>query len=136
MDWKECINKRIVRSAETADELIKSLIETSKNTLLSADFLFLNETTSVSKLSLCYDSLRELLEALALKKGYKIYNHECYTGFLKDIIGDSELSERFNRIRLLRNSVNYYGQKVDLRDAKDKIEELKSLILEIGELID
>lgn len=136
MDWKECINKRIVRSAETDDELIKSLIETSKNTLLSADFLFLNETTSVSKLSLCYDSLRELLEALALKKGYKIYNHECYTGFLKDIIGDSELSERFNRIRLLRNSVNYYGQKVDLRDAKDKIEELKSLILEIGELID
>ena len=86
MDWKECCNKRIVKEIKKDDELIKSLINISKNKLESENKLSMSDITAASKLSLAYDSLRELLEALAIKHGYKIYNHECYTAFLKEIL--------------------------------------------------
>ncbi|MEK6893013.1 MAG: hypothetical protein AABX07_02310 [Nanoarchaeota archaeon] len=135
MDWEECLAKRIARPAQSDLELIKSLRKTSENKLLSADLLELNETTAVSKLSLYYDSARELLEALAIDKGYKIYNHECYAGFLKEAVGNKNLAERFDRLRILRNSVNYYGQNISLIDTKESISELKILIKELKSLL-
>jgi hypothetical protein len=135
MDWKDCMNKKIVRSGEVDTELIKSLMLTSKNKLLSANLLDLNETTSASKLSLCYDSLRELLEALAISKGYKIYNHECYTSFLKEIIKNLNLAEKFDRLRLLRNSINYYGQNINIKETEEAINELNEMVVEIKKLI-
>ena len=135
MDWKECIGKKIARYSKPDEELIKSLMQSSENKIASSNLLTLNETTSVSKLSLCYDSVRELLEALAISKGYKIYNHECYTGFLKEIINDSRLAEKFDRLRLLRNSINYYGENISVNDAKESIDELKELGKEIKKLL-
>ena len=136
MDWKECITKRIAKSAQIDLELIKSLRETSQNKLTSSKILSLNDVTSASKLSLCYDSLRELLEALAISKGYKVYNHECYTGFIKEIIGNEGLADRFDRIRLLRNSINYYGQSISIEEARESIEEIEELISQIKKFLD
>lgn len=90
MDWKECCNKRLVKDAKPDADMIKSLAESSENKLESESRLSMSDVTAVSKVSLAYDSLRELLEALALKNGYKIYNHECYAAFLKEILGESE----------------------------------------------
>lgn len=135
MDWKECITKKIARLAQPDLELIKSLKQTSKNKLISADILQLSEATSVSKLSLCYDSARELLKALAIGRGYKIYNHECYAGFLKEVVGNEELAKKFDRLRLLRNSVNYYGQSISIVDTKESVDELKMLIKELRILL-
>lgn len=135
MDWRECINKKIARQTKEDIELIKSLTKTSEDKLSSANLLNLSNVTAVSKLSLCYDSLREILEALAISKGYKIYNHECYTGFLKEIINDSDLAENFDRLRLLRNGVNYYGQSLSINDAKESIEELINLRYKILEML-
>ncbi|MBI4016529.1 MAG: hypothetical protein HY363_02440 [Candidatus Aenigmarchaeota archaeon] len=41
----------------------------------------------------------------ALRKGYKIYNHVCYTAFLKEILHNETLAEEFNELRLVRNDV-------------------------------
>ena len=136
MDWKECIVKKIVKSAQVDLELIKSLRQTSENKLTSSKLLSLTAVTSASKLSLCYDSLRELLEALAMSKGYKVYNHECYTGFVKEIIGNEGLASRFDRIRLLRNSINYYGQSISIEAARENIDEIEDLISHIKKLLD
>jgi uncharacterized protein (UPF0332 family) len=135
MDWKECINKKIARSAVADAELVKSLTKISENKLSSAKLLDLNEITYASKLSLCYDSLRELLEALAVKKGYKIYNHECYIGFLKEVINNSALAQIFDRLRLLRNSINYYGQSLSIKDAKMEIASIIELRKEVHKLL-
>ncbi|MEK6826021.1 MAG: hypothetical protein AABX90_00155 [Nanoarchaeota archaeon] len=77
MDWKECCDKKIAKNVKLDKNLINSLKKTSENKLKSSEELILNEINAASKVSLAYDSLRELLEALSLKKGYKIYNHEC-----------------------------------------------------------
>jgi len=118
MDWTECCNKRIVKEVSKDQDFVNSLLKTSMNKLKSMEILELNDVTADSKISLAYDSLRELLEAFSLKKGYKIYNHECYTPFLKEIVIKSELGDEFDELRKLRNQVNYYGKEASIQDAR------------------
>ncbi|MEK6922593.1 MAG: hypothetical protein AABX08_02215 [Nanoarchaeota archaeon] len=127
MDWKECCDKKIAKNVKLDENLINSLKKTSENKLKSSEELIMNEINAASKVPLAYDSLRELLEALSLKKGYKIYNHECYTAFLKEIIGESEKGEEFDKIRIERNAINYYAKEISLEEAKDLIDKIKHL---------
>ncbi|MBI2045677.1 hypothetical protein HYT23_06470 [Candidatus Pacearchaeota archaeon] len=134
IDWKECCSKKTAKSITPDLNLIESLKKSSENKLKSSDELQMNETTSVSKFILAYDSLREALEALASKKGYKIYNHECYTAFLKEVLNQSNLGDEFDEIRKVRNSVNYYGKELSVEDSSGlilKTKKLKEQILQI-----
>lgn len=135
MDWEECCNKRIAKSVKPDTEMIKSLIKSSKNKLDSESKLQMSNVTAASKLSLAYDSLREILEALALKNGYKVYNHECYTAFLKEIINDSDKGDEFDEIRKIRNSVNYYGKEILTEEAEKIIERIKKLRIFVSNLL-
>lgn len=136
MDWFECNKKRIVKEVNIDENLIESLKKTSDNKLNSESKLELNEITAGSKLSLAYDSLRELLEALALKNKFKIYNHECYTPFLKDILKENEKAEEFDELRKIRNSINYYGKDISVNEAKEIIKRIKDLRILILELLE
>ena len=128
MDFKECEEKRIIKKVKADFELCKSLQKSSKKKLSSAKLLEMNETTAASIITLSYDSLRELLEALAIKNGYKIYNHECYAAFLNSIFGEEEYAKSFDSLRKLRNSINYYGQEISVNDAKTVFEDIEKLI--------
>ena len=127
MDWLECNKKRIVKGVSIDFELIESLIKSSKNKSKSELKLELDEVTVGSKISLLYDSLREILEALALKNKFKIYNHECYTAFLKEVLNENEKSEEFEELRKIRNNVNYYGKGISVDEAKGVLKRLKNL---------
>jgi len=127
MDFKDCLKKSIAKEVKTDWELIESLKKTSQNKLDSAKILKLSEVTLGSKISLLYDSLRELLEALAIKNGYKIYNHECYTYFLKEILNESFKGDEFDALRKIRNSINYYGKEISVQEAKDVLKRIKDL---------
>lgn len=134
MDMKECFRKKIAKNVKPDIDMIKSLIKSSENKLKSEEKLVMEEITTGSKISLAYDSLREILEALALKQGYKIYNHECYTAFLKEIINESGKGDEFDEIRRVRNDVNYYGKDISVEEAKDvikRIRELRNFILKL-----
>ena len=78
-DWKGCIDTLTAKKIKPDEGKVKSLIKSSRKKLLSSESLKMNDITAESKFSLSYDSLRELLEAVAIRNGYKIYNHECYT---------------------------------------------------------
>lgn len=135
MDFKECLKKRIAKEVTVDEELIISLIKTSQNKYDSEKKLELNEITAGSKISLLYDSLRELLEALAIKKGYKIYNHECYTCFLKEIIKESTKGDEFDELRKIRNSINYYAKDISIKEAKEVLGRINKLREEIANLL-
>ena len=127
MDWKECCSRRIAKSVKPDIEMITSLIKSSRNKLESESKLIMSEVTASSKLSLAYDSLRELLEALALKNGYKVYNHECYAAFLKEVIKESYKADEFDDIRKIRNAINYYGKGISPEEANGIIARIKKL---------
>ena len=127
MDWKDCLGNKTAKNVNLDLGLINSLIKTSENKLKSSQELKMNETNASSKFSLVYDSLRELLEALALINGYKIYNHECYTSFLKEILNESNKGDEFDEIRKVRNKVNYYGQEITVDESSKIIKSIDSL---------
>jgi uncharacterized protein (UPF0332 family) len=135
MDWEECFKKRIVKEIKRDTDLIKSLIENSRNKLESSNELKMNEITAISKFSLAYDSLREILEALSIEKGYKIYNYECFTAFLKEILNEKEKGNNFDEIRKIRNDVNYYGKQITIEEAEEIIDKIKNLRQEIFNIL-
>ena len=118
MNWEECKNKGFVKVAYLDEELVKSLLGSSKDKFISAERLELDNVTSSSKIALYYDSLREILEALAIKKGFKIYNHECFTCFLSELCHEIDVSYDFDKFRKIRNRVNYYGKRIPLTEAE------------------
>ena len=127
MDWESCCGRRIAKKVQVDDALISSLRKASSNKFVSQKQLPLTSITASSKISLAYDSLRELLEALALQKGYKIYNHECYTPFLREVVKKSDFADEFDQLRRLRNAVNYYGEEFSVEETKNIIGRIASL---------
>lgn len=136
MDWEECCSKKIAKEVSPDENLMNALTKSSKNKLESESKLPMSNVTASSKLSLAYDSLRELLEALALKKGYKVYNHECYAAFLKEAIGESDRGYEFDELRKARNAVNYYGKELTAEEAREVIETIKKLRTAVLELLE
>lgn len=86
VDWKSCKDQRLAKEVKPDRPLIASLLRTSAKKLRSQALLKLDNDTAASKTTLAYDSLRELLEALALSRGYKIYNHESVLKRIEDMI--------------------------------------------------
>ncbi|HIH26075.1 hypothetical protein J4476_05840 [Candidatus Woesearchaeota archaeon] len=128
MDWEKCNKQKLVKEIKTDPELVKSLIMQSNNKLYSSNLLELDIRTAASKFILVYDSLRELLEALAINKGYKIYNHDCYASFLNEIVKDENSAKIFDELRKIRNGINYYGNTISLKEGEALIKQTKILI--------
>lgn len=126
-DWKTCLNQREAKQVQPDEEMAKSLQKTSANKAFSSKELELKQETAASKISLSYDAVRELLEAITLLKGYKIYNHVCYTAFLKEILRANEHTEEFDFLRKIRNDINYYGKEVTLKEAEEILARLEAL---------
>lgn len=128
MDWTACKkNKNLVKEVKADKNLMASLVKSSSKKIYSESLLELNDDTASSKISLSYEALRELLEAVALSKGYKIYNHECYCSFLKEVVNESSLGTEFDEFRKIRNAVNYYGKEVTAEEAKATLEKMNLL---------
>ena len=127
MDWKECVQKRIVKDVKEDKNLITSTREIADIKIRSAEAL--PEEFSIGKITLLYDALRETLESVALENGFKIYNHECYSAFLKEILNLPAEADVFDKLRKIRNGINYYGKKVQQEEAESIIKDLKQLIL-------
>ncbi len=135
MEWETCCNQRLVKEITPDIGLIDSLKKSSQDVIKTTETIVLNETTASTKVSLMYSSVRELLEALALSKGFKIYNHECFAAFLAAKCNKTHLAEKFDRFRKIRNGLRYYGQRISPKEANFLIDEMKSLYTEIAEML-
>jgi len=116
--WNACCKGRDVKRIAPDGEMAASLIKTSSNKADANGQLPLTRVTIAAKISLGYDVVRELLEALALQEGFKIYTRVCYTAFLEEFLKKGGLAEEFDEIRRVRNDVNYYGKDVALEEAE------------------
>ena len=135
LDWTGCINQKFAKEITPDAGQINSIIESALSREKTARMLPIDDTTKETVLSLMYDVLRELLEAISLKNNYKIYNHECYTSFLRVVMKDDAFAEEFDSLRMLRNRINYYGKKIPLDDAKAAISNAKNLVKKAKALI-
>lgn len=129
--WEDCLensavkispdNKRAESLIETAEErlnLIKEITEKNSN------FVFEDYYTSVL----------ELLQAIVLKQGYKLSNHVCLGFYLRDFLKREDLFRLFDDLRYKRNSLTYYGKRMDFETSKKAVEDSKRLIKELKKM--
>jgi uncharacterized protein (UPF0332 family) len=131
MDLDECFRKGLIKKAKIDEELIKSLIEMANINEATVKNAKIDDISISSYVSLAYDSLREVLEAICISKGYKVLSHICIAELLKDLFEDFDYEE-FDRLRYIRNSINYYGTKIEFEQGKEiinKIFLMKKLLL-------
>lgn len=131
MNFKDFIKNGTVRKTTPNKLMVGSIIKNTYDDLRFLEGTKLIELSKRKLVSNYYDSLRSLLEAISLLEGYKIYSHEAFTYFLRDIFNEKVLSMKFNRFRKIRNGLNYYGKSIELKEAKEIIEDLKSVIKEV-----
>jgi len=132
MKFSDFIKRKEVRKAEFDPELFKSLIKTAELDLIFLEKVKIDEYSARKIMSNYYDVLRSLLEAMALKDGYKVYSHEAFTFYLREK-EENEISLKFNRFRKKRNSINYYGENISVEEVKEYSEEMRRIILELKE---
>jgi len=127
MEFKDFIKQGKARMASKDIALAKSLIKNTKNDLGFLKNLEVNKKSSRKIMTNYYEALRSILEAISIMGGYKIYSHEAFTYFLKKKQEES-LSIKFDRFRKIRNSINYYGEDIEIEDTKQNIAEIKNMI--------
>lgn len=127
LNWKEYLKRGIVRPTTIDKNMITSLVKTSKESLDFFKNSVPDEKNSRTLLKNYYDSLREVCEATALSKGLKIYQHEAITLFLRDILNEPKISQKFDRFRVMRNNIHYYGKSISKEEVKDIIKDINAI---------
>jgi len=118
MEIDDCYRKGLIKKARADKELVKSLIEMSEIKETAVNKANINAFNISAYVSMAYDSLREVLEAICILNGFKVLSHICLGELLKKIIDDFDFNE-FDRLRFVRNSINYYGTKIDFEQGKE-----------------
>lgn len=131
MSWEECIKTNKARKTSQDSALIKALTEMSQRRLEVISSMKLDEKSASIIFVEHYEALREIIEAIANKNRFKVYSHECLTYLLKEILKEELTASKFDRLRKLRNGVNYYGEPVSLEETKKAISEIDYLISQL-----
>jgi len=135
MNLDNCIKKELIKLIKVDKKRAKSLILTANLKEITESEIVFNKTNSIAKISLRYDVLRELLEALVILNGYKIYNHECYYSFLKDVFKDFALAKTFDKVRIARNNINYYDKMYSVEESEFLLKTISIAIKKVRKLI-
>ncbi len=128
LSWEEYFKKGVIRRIQADAGVVKSLIKISDANLKTISKLKLDEETHLTIFKNYYDSLREICEAVALLRGYKIYQHEAVGLFLREILKEESIFYKFDRFRIMRNGLIYYGRLIEFNETKQAIEDIKEMI--------
>ena len=134
MRFEDFLRQGKVKKTSKDLQLVKSLLESSDNDLKFLKDLKIDEISSRKIFSCYYDTLRSVLEAMALLDGYKVYSHEAFTYYLTEKSKD-ELAHKFDRFRKIRNRVNYYGKGISAEEVKEYKEEIIELVKKLKQII-
>jgi len=132
--WADCLSYNDSVKITPDKEKAKSLIETAEERIRYSN-KEVNEKTSNYIFEDYYSSVLEMMQALVLLHGYKVANHVCLGFFIRDILKKADLFRAFDDCRFKRNSLIYYGKRMDFETAKDAIEKAKRLIKELNKII-
>lgn len=133
--WEECIESCSSLSISPDKAKAKSLVEIA---LGRKQYLHENEIKEHNANYIFegyYSSVLELLHALLLLKGYRVINHICLGYYLRDVLKKNNLFQLFDDCRFKRNSLVYYGRKMEFTTAKTAIEKCKQLTQELTRLL-
>ena len=132
--WDECLHSNSSVKITPDNEKAKSLIETAEDRIASSE-KDLNEKTANFVFEDYYSSILEMVHALVLLNGYKVSNLICLGYYLRDVLKQEDLFRMFDDFRFKRNSLVYYGKRMDFEVAKNTIDKCKSMVKELKKII-
>ena len=133
--WNDCLDYNDSIKVTPDKEKAKSLMETSEERIKCSN-KDVNAKTSNYIFEDYYSSVLELVHALVLLHGYKVDNHICLGYYLRDVLKRNDLFRLFDDFRYKRNSLIYYGKRMDFETAKNAIDKCKSLIKELKKIVE
>ena len=128
-NWDDCLLNKSTRTITPDIKRAESLIETANERISLIKNI--NEKNCNFIFEDYYTSLLEILQAITFKKGFNILNHLCLGYYLRDILKREDLYILFDDIRYKRNSLTYYGSRMDYETAIKAIEKCKRIIKEL-----
>lgn len=131
--WGDCLEYNNSIKITPDKEKSISLIETSKERLTILKEI--TEKTANFIFEDYYSSILEIIHALILLEGFKVNNHVCLGFYIKDILKRDDLFRIFDDCRFKRNSLVYYGKRMDFETAFNTIEKSKLLFNELIKLV-
>ena len=100
------------------------MVETNRKFL---DKLKVNKMSARRLMCDYYETLKAIIEAIAALEGIKSYSHEAFTYYLKEK-NEEVISIKFDRLRKIRNGINYYGNSISAGEAKEIVEDIQRII--------
>ncbi len=139
MRWEDCVEHGTARKGRPDFQRAKSLFSMAEARLDVIKEIEMDDDSASVIFTMMYESILEFAHALAALKGYKILDHICTKAFLEDM-GIQSIAAKFDIYRKTRNSVNYYGKKLErqyveisLREMNKVIESLKNEYVKLSE---
>lgn len=111
--------KKQMPDVHLSDSLVKDSISRMKYAKSSA----LSEESAKFIYENIYEALRETADSILIVSGFKSFSHEANISFLQrfEEFSSAEIKE-FDRMRMKRNGMKYYGKPCPVSDAKEAIE--------------
>lgn len=134
--WEECLESSVSLKVTPNKAKVMSLIDTATGRVQFLTETNIKESNANYIFESYYSSVLELMHALVLLHGYKVGNHICLGYYLRDILQKQDIFKLFDDCRFKRNSLVYYGRKMDFETAKLGIEKSKQLIAELNNLLE
>lgn len=131
-NWDDCLTNRTVRTISPDRNRAKSLLETANERI--GLIIDINPRNCNFVFEDYYTSILEMFQAIAFQQGYNILNHMCLGLFIKEVLNREDLYNMFDDLRYKRNSLTYYGNRMDYETAKQAIERCKRIISELNKL--
>lgn len=133
-NWEDCLKNFCSRKTTPDTQKAKSLIETAHERIRYTNKT-LNEKTANYIFEDYYTSIIEILQAIVSSKGYNVKNHICLGYYIRDILKKENLFRIFDDLRFKRNSLIYYGKRMEFEISKDAIKKSKELLKELNSII-
>lgn len=131
--WNDCLENSTAVDISPNIERAKSLVETAEERLKVIKNI--NKRNCNFVFEDYYTSVLELIQAATILNGYKVINHLCLGYYLRDVLKRHDLYLIFNDLRYKRNSLTYYGKRMDFETARVSIEKCRRLIRELKIII-
>lgn len=128
MEFNDFIKQGKVKKGEKDKALAKSILGAINQDLRFLDKLEIDKLSSRKLMCNYYDVLRAIIEAISALDGLKVYSHEAYTFYLRELKCEESLSLEFDRFRKIRNKLTYYGKNIAVEEASSNIKEMKKII--------
>jgi hypothetical protein len=131
-DFKDCLvsfNARKISPDVKRSESLKE-VATERINLIKE----INERNCNFVFEDYYTSILEILQSIVFRDGFNILNHICLGFYLRDVLKREDLFQVYNDLRYKRNSLTYYGKRMDYEVAQDTIKKCRKIIKELEKL--